>query len=128
MLFRVFSAFSWLCLDAAAAYHHCVRRAGRPGKTKIAVLLVVIALGAGLLTGIAGIPILAVSGIVTRDAARTFNALQVAGLGVLPARSEILDSRGNLIAYYYPRNIYRVPVRYDQIAPIMRDAIIAIED
>ncbi|MGN6795521.1 MAG: transglycosylase domain-containing protein [Streptosporangiaceae bacterium] len=105
-----------------------MRRAGRPAKTKVAVLLVVIALGAGLLTGIAGIPILAVSGIVTRDAARTFNALQVAGLGVLPARSEILDSRGNLIAYYYPRNIYRVPVRYDEIAPIMRDAIIAIED
>ncbi|MDR2986615.1 MAG: transglycosylase domain-containing protein, partial [Nocardiopsaceae bacterium] len=105
-----------------------MRRARRQGKTKAAVLLVVIALGAGLLTGIAGIPILAVTGIVTRDAARTFNDLPVSGLGVLPARSEILDSRGKLIAYYYPRNIYRVPVRYDQIAPVMRNAIIAIED
>ena len=87
-----------------------------------------IALGAGLLAGIASIPILAVTGIVTRDAARTFNALPVAGLGQLPARSELLDSHGNLIAYYYPRNIYRVPVRYSQIAPVMRNAIIAIED
>ena len=105
-----------------------MRRAGRPGKTKAAALLVVIALGAGLLAGIASIPILAVTGIVTRDAARTFNALPVAGLGLLPARSELLDSHGNLIAYYYPRNIYRVPVRYGQIAPVMRHAIIAIED
>jgi membrane peptidoglycan carboxypeptidase len=105
-----------------------VRRAGHPGKTKTAALLVVIALGAGLLAGIAGIPILAVTGIATRNAARTFNALPVAGLGQLPARSELLDSRGNLIAYYYPRNIYRVPVSYRAIAPVMRSAIIAIED
>ncbi len=91
-------------------------------------LLIAIALGAGLLTGIAGVPFLAVSGIATRDAARTFNDLPVSGLGQLPARSEILDSRGRLIAYYYPRNIYRIPVRYSQIAPVMRHAIIAIED
>ncbi len=105
-----------------------MRRAGHPGKTKTAALLVVIALGAGLLAGIAGIPILAVTGIATRNAARAFNALPVAGLGQLPARSELLDSRGHLIAYYYPRNIYRVPVRYSAIAPVMRHAIIAIED
>ncbi|HKR69410.1 MAG TPA: transglycosylase domain-containing protein [Streptosporangiaceae bacterium] len=105
-----------------------MRRAGRPGKTKAAALLVVVALAGGLLTGIATIPILAVTGIVTRDAARTFNQLSVAGLGILPARSELLDAHGKLLAYYYPRNIYRVPVRFDQIAPVMQNAIIAIED
>ncbi len=105
-----------------------MRRAGRFGKFKTAALLAAIALGAGLLSGLAGIPFLAVSGIVTRDAARTFNTLPVSRLGLLPARSALLDSRGHLIAYYYPRNIYRIPVRYSQIAPVMRDAIIAIED
>ena len=105
-----------------------MRRAGRFGKFKTAALLAAIALGAGLLAGLAGIPFLAVSGIVTRDAARTFNTLPVSRLGLLPARSALLDSRGHLIAYYYPRNIYRIPVRYNQIAPVMRDAVIAIED
>jgi membrane peptidoglycan carboxypeptidase len=91
-------------------------------------LLVAVALGAGLLSGLAGVPFLAISGVVTRDAARTFNTLPVSKLGLLPARSEFRDSRGHLLAYYYPHNIYRVPVRYGQIAPVMRDAIIAIED
>ena len=49
-------------------------------------------------------------------------------LGQIPSRSEILDANGNLIAYYYPKNIYRVPVAYNQIAPVMRNAIVAIED
>ena len=105
-----------------------MRRAGRSGKFKTAALLGAIALGAGLLSGLAGIPFLAVTGVVTRDAARTFNTLPVSRLGLLPARSELRDSRGHLIAYYYPRNIYRVPVSYGQISPVMRDAIIAIED
>ena len=105
-----------------------MRRAGRSGKFKTAALLAAIALGAGLLSGLAGIPFIAVTGVVARDAARTFNTLPVSRLGLLPARSALLDSRGHLIAYYYPHNIYRVPVSYDQIAPVMRDAIIAIED
>ena len=54
--------------------------------------------------------------------------MRVAGLGVLPARSELLDSSGHVIAYFYPRGIYRVPVSYNQIAPVMRNAVVAIED
>ena len=49
-------------------------------------------------------------------------------MGQLPARSELLDTKGHLIAYYYPNNINRVPVSYNQIAPVMREAILAIED
>jgi membrane peptidoglycan carboxypeptidase len=101
---------------------------GHYGLTKTIALLAVVALAAGLLTAATTLPFLGVAGIATRDAATTFNALRVAGLGQLPARSELLDSSGHLIAYYYPRNIYRVPVTYDQIAPVMRHAIIAIED
>ena len=91
-------------------------------------MLVVLSLTAGLLTAATVLPFVGIAGIASRNAARTFNALPVAGLGQLPARSELLDSRGHLIAYYYPRNIYRVPVSYSQIAPVMRNAIIAIED
>src|SRR5215475_3089050 len=101
---------------------------GHYGLTKTIALLTVVALAAGLLTAAATLPFLGAAGIATRDAATTFNAMPVAGLGQLPARSELLDSSGHLIAYYYPRNIYRVPVRYNQIAPVMRNAIVAIED
>ena len=101
---------------------------GHYGHSKAIALLAVVALAGGLLTAGATLPFLGAAGIATRDAARTFNALRVAGLGQLPARSELLDSSGHLIAYYYPRNIYRVPVAYDQIASVMRDAVIAIED
>jgi membrane peptidoglycan carboxypeptidase len=68
------------------------------------------------------------AGIATRDAVATFNNLPVPDFSQLPARSEILDSRGRLIAYYYPNHIYRVPVSFGQIAPSMRQAIVAIED
>src|SRR5215469_2482716 len=74
------------------------------------------------------LPIVGMAGIVTRDAAETFNNLPVPQLSQLPTRSEILNSRGGLIAYYYPNHVYRVPVSYNQIAPSMREAIVAIED
>ena len=60
--------------------------------------------------------------------ANTFNTLKVPSLGQIPSRSEILDFNGRLIAYYYPDDIYRIPVSYNQIAPVMRNAIVAIED
>jgi membrane peptidoglycan carboxypeptidase len=101
---------------------------GRYGRGRTIILLTAIALGAGLLSAATALPILGAAGVAARDAARTFNDLPVAGLGQLPARSAIVDAHGHLIAYYYPRNKYRVPVSYQQIAPVMRDAIIAIED
>ncbi len=95
---------------------------------KIIGALAALSLGAGLLGAVAVAPVVGIVGIAIRGAATTFNTMPVAGLGVLPARSEFLDSSGHLIAYYYPRNIYRVPVTYQQIAPVMRDATVAIED
>jgi membrane peptidoglycan carboxypeptidase len=83
---------------------------------------------AGLLVSAIALPIVGTAGIATRDAAETFNKLQVPALAQLPSRSEILDSSGQLIAYYYPNHIYRVPVSYNRISPTMRDAIVAIED
>ena len=83
---------------------------------------------AGLLVAAVSVPVTGLFGVVTRDAANTFNDLSVAQLGQVPVRSEILDTHGNVIAYYYPSNIYRIPVTYGQISPDMRNAIVAIED
>jgi membrane peptidoglycan carboxypeptidase len=87
-----------------------------------------LSLAAGLLAAGLGLPVAGVAGVAVRDAAETFNDLKVPELAKLPSRSEILNSRGGLIAYYYPNHIYRVPVSYKAIAPSMRDAIVAIED
>ncbi len=102
-------------------------------KRRAPVLSVLAALAAlsvatGILVGAIALPIAGMAGIAARDAAETFNDLTVPALAVLPTRSEILDANGGLIAYYYPNHIYRVPVSYRQIAPVMREAIVAIED
>ncbi len=90
--------------------------------------LAVLAVLAGLLASGMALTVTGMTGIAARDAAQAFNDLRVPAFAELPGRSEIVDSRGRLITYYYPNDIYRVPVTYDQIAPAMRDAIVAIED
>jgi membrane peptidoglycan carboxypeptidase len=90
--------------------------------------MVVMAVVAGLLVAAAALPVAGVVGIAARDAANTFNTLAVGQLGAAPARSVLYDSEGDVIAYLYPYDVYRVPVSYSQIAPVMRDAIVAIED
>ena len=103
------------------------RRAGG-GRVSAAGRLAALSVGAGLLVAAVAVPVVGAAGVLTRNAANTFNTLKVPSLGQIPSRSEILDADGNLIAYYYPKNIYRVPVAYNQIAPVMRNAIVAIED
>jgi len=109
-----------------------VSRLGRHAGVKAIGILAALSLVAGVLAAVALLPVVGVAGIATRDAAKTFNNLPVQGLGLVPSRSELLDARGHLLAYYYPgrRNnpIYRVPVKFNQIAPVMRNAIVAIED
>ncbi|HEY2507929.1 MAG TPA: transglycosylase domain-containing protein [Streptosporangiaceae bacterium] len=90
--------------------------------------LAALALVAGVLAGLLALPATGLAGLVVRDATQTFNTLPEPALASLPARSEILDANGGLIASYYPNHIYRVPVTYGQISPDMRNAIVAIED
>jgi len=90
--------------------------------------LLVMAVVAGLLAAAVALPIVGGAGITARDAAQTFDNLPVPHLGQVPQRSKILDSSGHLIAYYYPGDLNRDPVSYNQIAPVMRNAIVAIED
>lgn len=44
----------------------------------------------------------------------------------LPQRSRILDANGDLIAEFYSEN--RVPVTYEELPDVMKDAIISVED
>jgi len=90
--------------------------------------LAVLSVVAGVIVGAIALPVAGIAGIGARDAAETFNGLKVPALSSAPTRSEILDSRGGVIAYYYPNHIYRIPVSYSQISPDMRAAIVAIED
>ncbi len=90
--------------------------------------LAALAVVAGVIVGAIALPVAGLVGIGARDAAETFNGLIVPALSGGPTRSEILDSRGGVIAYYYPNHIYRIPVSYSQISPDMRAAIVAIED
>jgi membrane peptidoglycan carboxypeptidase len=103
---------------------------------KPVAMLAALSAGAGLLTAAAVLPVAGAVGVAAGAAATTFNDLPVAGLGQVPSRSVLLDTSGQPIAYYYPGPvingqpdpIYRVPVPYVAIAPVMRDAIVAIED
>ncbi len=91
---------------------------------RLTVMTVVAAL---LMAGVT-LPFVGVLGIATRDAANTFNDLQVGELGQVPTYSTLYDIEGRPIATFYPGDIYRQPVTYNQIAPVMRNAIVAIED
>ncbi len=90
--------------------------------------VVVMAAVAALLIAAAAVPVVGLVGIAARDVANTFNTLPVGSLGVAPSRSVIYTSDGKVITYLYPNHIYRIPVDYSQIAPVMRDAIVSIED
>ena len=86
------------------------------------------AVAAGLLFAAIAVPTVAGIGVLTKTAISKFDHMAVPKLGLLPVRSEIYDRKGHLITYYYPNGIDRVPVSYSQIAPSMRQAILAIED
>jgi membrane peptidoglycan carboxypeptidase len=98
------------------------------GKIGVVGQVGVLAGVAGLLVGGLAVPAVDATGLIVRNGANKFNNLKAGAIGELPVRSEILDSQGHLLAYYYPRGIDRQPVSYNQIAPVMRDAIVAIED
>jgi membrane peptidoglycan carboxypeptidase len=131
----------WLPFRAAnqpLATGHLAQAAGRTlrtvltrgliGRAGIVGRIALLAVVAGLLAGALVVPAVGAVGLVTRNTADKFNNMKTGVIGELPVRSEILDSQGRLLAYFYPRGIDREPVSYSQISPIMRKAIVAIED
>ena len=98
------------------------------GKAGTAVWLVVVAVAGGALVAGLALPAVGALGTIVRNGATKFNTLDTPELHQIPVRSAILDRHGKVLAYFYPRGIDRVPVSYAQIAPVMRQAIVAIED
>jgi membrane peptidoglycan carboxypeptidase len=105
-----------------------VLKSGAFAKVGIGARIILYAAVAGLLAGGLAVPAVGAVGLVTRNQTNTFNNMKTGAIGQLPVRSEILDSKGRLMAYFYPHGIDREPVTFNQISPIMRKAIVAIED
>jgi membrane peptidoglycan carboxypeptidase len=106
------------------------------GKSNSTVRLILMAVLGGVLVAAMALPLVAVSGILVRNAADKFTTLSV-DPSALPQRSAIYDSSGHLITYVYGLDygtnmkytgINRQPVDYSQISPNMLVAIVAIED
>ncbi|WP_158581496.1 penicillin-binding protein [Actinomadura spongiicola] len=81
----------------------------------------------GLLVALVLLPTTCAAGIGARDAARWFRS-EPEGLTTsgVPQRSRILDAGGRTIATFFYQN--RVDVPLSQIAPVLRIAVLAIED
>jgi len=105
-----------------------LRRAGALSYGTTLFRLLVVTLAAGLLVAGVALPVIGITGVAIRDAANTFDNLSVGTLGSPPVRSVLYAANGRVLTYLYPGDVYRVPVGYNQIAPVMRNAIVAIED
>jgi membrane peptidoglycan carboxypeptidase len=105
-----------------------VLKPGAFAKVGIGARIILYAVVAGLLAGGLAVPAVGAVGLVTRNETNSFNNMKAGVIGQLPVRSQILDSKGRLLAYFYPRGIDREPVTFNQISPVMRKAIVAIED
>lgn len=83
---------------------------------------------AGLLVAGLALPVAAGLGLVARESANGFSDMpaELDTSNPLPERSRILDADGNLIATFYTEN--RVSKSLEDIAPVMQDAVLAIED
>ncbi|MGH8891694.1 MAG: transglycosylase domain-containing protein [Actinomycetes bacterium] len=94
--------------------------------TRVALFLGVSVLSGLLVAGLA-LPLVGGAGLVARDSADGFLSLPAElEIPPLPERSRILAADGSMIATFYHEN--RVSVPLSDVAPVMRKAVIAIED
>ncbi|MFC4589104.1 transglycosylase domain-containing protein [Sphaerisporangium corydalis] len=89
--------------------------------------LIAAAVAAGVLAAAIALPAVGGAGVGVKGATDVLN-LKPEDLKEppLPEKTEILDASGKRIAQFYYQNRESVPL--DKVAPIMRDAIISIED
>jgi membrane peptidoglycan carboxypeptidase len=82
---------------------------------------------AGVLLAALALPFVGTAGLTAKAAADDFQALPAdIDTRPLPQRSRMLAADGKLIATFYEENRVSVPLK--SVAPVMRDAILAIED
>jgi len=108
---------------------------GLVGKTNaLARLITMSAVGGVLVAGVL-LPVVGGVGVTARDASNRFQNLSAKLPAELPQRSVLLDNKGHALAYFFGhvygqsnQVIDRVPVSFSYIAPVMRSAILAVED
>lgn len=81
----------------------------------------------GLLAAMAALPLVGTAGLTANSVARTLTDLPASPRETpLSQRTVLLDKNGKRFAQFYTEN--RTVVTLSQVAPVMRDAIVAIED
>src|SRR3712207_3693347 len=94
--------------------------------TIIAKLALTVAVAGALLAGLM-LPFVGGTGIVARNSASLLDALPVELTDQTPAgMTRVLAADGSVITYLYENN--RTPVKNDQIADVMKQALVDIED
>ncbi|MBI1378837.1 MAG: hypothetical protein GC157_15360 [Frankiales bacterium] len=103
------------------------RRHGLPATTARIALFVVVSMVAGVVIAGTALPFVGGAGVAARTAFEDFQALpDQLTTPPLPQRSIILAADGTTIATIYEQNRIEVPL--SKIAPVMQQAIVAIED
>ncbi len=89
--------------------------------------LLVAAVVAGLIAGLMALPFVGGTGVTARNVVQNFERLpETMDTPPLPQRSQILASDGSVIATLFYQNRVEIPLQ--SVAPIMRQATVAIED
>jgi membrane peptidoglycan carboxypeptidase len=101
------------------------KRAG--GVAYSLVMFVIVSVLAGVLIAGLFVPLAGVAGVSSKAAAAELDSIPAELATPAPAtRSRVLMGNGKTLAYFYDEN--RIPVKLDEIAPVMRQAQLAIED
>ena len=91
------------------------------------VMFVIVSVLAGVLIAGLFVPMAGVAGVSSKAAVAELDNIPAELSTPAPAtRSKVLMGNGKVLAYFYDEN--RIPVKLDKIAPVMRQAQIAIED
>ena len=91
------------------------------------VLFVAVSALAGVLVAGLVIPVAGLFGVTTRGVTEAFNEMDATlPTQRLKERSRMFDAEGEQLTMFYDQN--RVEVTLDQVAPVMKDAVLAIED
>jgi membrane peptidoglycan carboxypeptidase len=91
------------------------------------VMFLIVSVLAGVLIAGLFVPFVGMAGVSGRAAASELDNLPAELSTPAPAtRSKVLMGNGKVLAYFYDEN--RIPVRLSKIAPVMRQAQLAIED
>src|SRR5437867_2628457 len=104
-------------------------RSDRGGRSRVRSLIMFIGVSvlAGALAAGLAVPLVGLTGLGTEKAQESVESLpRELTIDPVAVRSRILASDGSLIASLYEQN--RVPVSLSYVSPIMRKAIVAIED